>query len=163
MKHRSKTFVHRLAGVVATLLLAFGPALTVTAPAAQAYTPSKGTIAAYEARVIYQMNVQRTRYGRAKLAANSCPDKYAESWAAYLARTGYFYHRSMQTILAGCKTTLAGEVLARGNVSADRVVSAWMASPSHRRVILNGRQTRTGVAAVYARGQWTVAANFIRR
>ena len=145
------------------MLLALSPAaITTAAPAGAVSLPTASTVAAYEARVIYRMNVERARYQRGKLAASSCPDRYAESWAAYLARTGAFYHRSMTPILTGCAATRVAENLARGGVSADRIVAMWMASPGHRANILDGRLTRVGVAAVYARGQWTVAANFTR-
>ncbi len=151
----------RLGGAV-VLLLALSPAVILSAPAAQAYTPSAATVAAYEARVIYQINVQRARYTKGKLAAVSCPDRYAESWAAYLARTGSFYHREMMPFLTGCGASRVAENLARGNVSADRMVAAWMASPGHRANILDGRLTQIGVGAVYAGGRWVVAANFAR-
>jgi len=143
-------------------LLALGPAVIVAAPPAQAYTPSAATVAAYEARVIWRMNIVRASYHRGRIVPTYCPDRYAESWAAYLARTNTFYHRSMYTVLAGCRASVAAENLVRGNVSADRVVALWMASPGHRANVLDGRLSRVGVAAVYARGQWTVAANFTR-
>src|SRR5665647_3718631 len=151
MTSRPRLLARRIV-LVASLLV--GPGIVVTAAPAQAYTPSAATTAAFEARVIYPINVQRTRYGRAKLAANWCPDKYAESWAAYLARTGRFYHRDMTVILRGCSARRAGENLARGYTSADRTVAAWMASPGHRANVLDRTLTRIGVAAVYARGQW---------
>lgn len=145
------------------MLLALGPAVIVTAPSAEAaYTPSAATVAAYEARVIYRINVQRARYHRGRLTAVYCPDRYAEAWAPYLARTGRFYHQSMYAILRGCRAHVVAENLARGNVGADRIVAAWMASYGHRRNILDYRLTRIGVAAVYARGTWTVAADFTR-
>ena len=145
--------------LVASLLV--GPGLVVTAAPAQAYTPSATTVAAFEARVIYQINVQRVKYARGKLGTGTCPDKYAESWAAYLARTRAFYHRDMTTILVGCSATRAAENLARG-YSADGTVVAWMASAGHRANVLDGSLTRIGVAAVYANGQWTVVADFTR-
>jgi uncharacterized protein YkwD len=37
-----------------------------------------------------------------------------------------------------------------------------MASPGHRANILDGRLTRIGVTAIYARGQWTIATDFVR-
>ena len=143
------------------MLLAFGPALIVTAPSAAA-APSAATVAAYEARVIYRINVIRANYGRGRLAAAACPDVYAERWAYYLARKPAFYHQSMYNILNGCHASVAAENLARGYTTADRTVAAWMASPGHRANVLNSRLTRIGVAAVYSRGQWTVAANFTR-
>ncbi len=144
------------------MLLVLGPALIVTAPSAEAYTPSAYTVAVYEARVIALINYKRSRYGRSRLAASSCPDWYAERWATHLARTWTFYHQSMYTILSGCRATVAAENLARGGVSADTFVNMWMASPGHRANILDGRLTRIGVAAVYTRGQWVVAADFTR-
>ena len=160
MASHAKLVARRLV-VVAGLLL--GPGLVTTAaPAQAAYAPSAATVAAYEARVIYEINVQRVKYARGKLAAGTCPDKYAEIWAAYLARTGAFYHRDMTTILVGCAATRASENLARGYTTADATVAAWMASPGHRANVLDGSLTRIGVAAVYGNGQWTVAANFTR-
>lgn len=139
-----------------------GTTLVISAPSAEAaYIPSAATVAGYEARVIYDINVQRTRYARSRLVASYCPDKYAEPWAAYLARTGLFYHRSMLVILIGCHATRVAENLARG-YTADGTVAAWMRSYGHRANILDGRLTRIGVAAVYARGQWTVVADFAR-
>ena len=143
-------------------LLALGPAVVVAAPAAEAYTPSRATVARYEAHVIWRINIVRASYHRGRLGTAACPDRYAEPWSAYLARTGYFYHRDMHVILSGCHATVAAENLARGNVSADGIVAAWMRSPGHRANILDRRLTRIGVGAVYAHGQWTVAANFTR-
>jgi uncharacterized protein YkwD len=161
MRIEPKNLARRLGGVVVTLL-ALGPAVIVAAPAAQAYTPSAATVAAYEARVIYRMNVIRASKHLRHLYVSRCPDRYAESWAAYLARTNTFYHRSMYAVLAGCGAHVAAENLVRGNVSADRVVALWMASSGHRANVLDYRLSQVGVAAVYARGQWTVAANFTR-
>jgi uncharacterized protein YkwD len=159
MTSRSGLLARRIA-LVAGLLV--GPGLVATAAPAQAYTPSAATVAAYEARVIYKINAQRVKYGRGKLAAATCPDRYAETWASYLARTRTFYHRNMTYILTGCSATRAAENLARGYTSADATVSAWMASPGHRANILDGSLNRIGVAAVYAYGRWTVVADFTR-
>jgi len=159
MRSRPLALARRIV-LVAGLLV--GPGVVVTAaPAQAAYVPSAATTAAYEARVIYQINAQRVRYARGKLAASTCPDRYAETWDAYLARTGAFYHRDMTSVLNGCSATRAAENLARG-YSADGTVAAWMASPGHRANVLDGALTRIGVAAVYAGGRWTVTANFTR-
>jgi uncharacterized protein YkwD len=112
--------------------------------------------------VIYQINVQRVKYAHGKLAAGTCPDKYAETWGSYLSRTGSFYHQSMTPILRGCTATRASENRARGYATADATVAAWMASSGHRANVLDGGLTRIGVAAVYAGGQWIVVADFTR-
>jgi len=146
------------------MLLALSPAVIVTAaPSAQAASaPSAKTVAAYEARVLVRINQVRVSYHRGKVGPASCPDRYAEAWAAYLARTGRFYHRQMMPFLRACHAQRVAENLARGNISADQLVAAWMKSPGHRANILDGRLTKIGVGAVYAHGQWTVATNFTR-
>jgi len=155
-----RLFARRLA-LVASLLI--GPGIVATAaPAQAAYVPSTATVAAYEARVIYQINVQRVKYAHGKLGAGTCPDKYAETWGSYLSRTGSFYHQSMTPILHGCTATRASENLARGYATADATVAAWMASPGHRANALDASVTRIGVAATYAGGRWTVVADFTR-
>ena len=159
MRFGPRSLAGRLVGLVA-MLLAIGPAVVVSAPAAQAYAPSTATVAAYQNRVIYWMNVVRASYHRGHLYPGWCPGVYAARWSPYLASTGLFYHQDMYTILGGCKARVAAENLARGNIGADRVVLAWMASPGHRKNILDGRLNRVGVAAYYSRGQWTVTADF---
>jgi uncharacterized protein YkwD len=162
MTSHLRAHVRRL-GVAVVLPLLLGPALVLSAPSAEAaYTPSAATVAAYEARVIYQMNVQRAKYKHGRLAPSACPDRYAESLAYFLARTGNFYHRPMTSILNGCHASRVAENLARGYPTADGTVAAWMRSPGHRANILDGRLTLIGVGAVYARGKWTVVADFSR-
>ncbi len=112
--------------------------------------------------MIYAMNVQRARYHQVKLVAATCPDAYAESWAAYLSRTGAFYHRYLVPILSACHASRAAENLARGYTTADATVTAWMASPGHRANVLDSTLRSVGVGAVYANGRWTVVANFTR-
>jgi uncharacterized protein YkwD len=162
MRSRPKALARRLGGVVVTLL-ALGPAVIVAAPAAQASTASPDMVAAYQARVVYWINNQRAAYGRGGLSWAWCPQIFADNWAIYLASTGTFYHQSMYTILQCGGATVAAENLARGNVGASAIVAAWMASPGHRANILDGRLNRVGVHAVYAGGQWVVAADFTRQ
>ncbi len=108
------------------------------------------------------INAERARNARGRVAPWSCLDRFATSWSANLARTGSFAHRSMAVVLRGCSATRAAENLARGGVGPERVVAMWMASPGHRANLLDGRLTHVGVAATYARGQWTVVANMGR-
>ena len=145
------------------MLLALSPAVVMAAPSAQAYAPSATTRASYDARVIQQINLIRVRAGRSSLRYTYCPAWFASHWAYHLASTWSFYHQSMYPILRVCGATVAAENLARGNVGASAIVAAWMASPGHRANILDGRLNRVGVHAVYAGGQWVVAADFTRQ
>lgn len=137
------------------------PLVGVAAAPAQAL-PSAAATATYEARVLAAVNVQRAHYGRRPLASWSCIDRYAESWSAYLARTGLLVHRSMLTVLRGCAATRVAENLARGGVSPGQVVAMWMASPPHRANLLDARLADAGVAATYAGGSWTVVMELAR-
>ena len=160
MASGSQLVARRLA-LVAGLVV--GPGMIATAaPAQAAYVPTAATVAAYEARVIYQINVQRVKHAHGKLGAAICLNKYARTWGSYLAHTGSFHHQSLTPILRGCKATRASENLARGYATADATVAAWMASPGHRANVLDGTVTRVGVAAAFANGQWTVVADFTR-
>lgn len=159
MRSRSRFVVRRIV-LVASLLV--GPGVVVTAAPAQAYTPTAADTWAFENRIETLVNAQRVKYARAKLAWNPCPDAYAEGWALYLARTGYFEHRAMTPFLRGCKASLVAENLARGYTTADATVAAWMASPGHRANILNAQLTRFASAAVYAGGRWTIVLDFAR-
>ena len=148
MTNGPKVLARRIGGVV-VMLLALSPAVMVTAPSAHAAgTASAATTARYEARVIYQINLQRARYHKGRLAAASCPDRYAERWGADLARSGRFYHQSMYPILRGCGASRVAENLARGNVGAEKIVAAWMRSPGHRANILNPNYRDVGFAVV---------------
>jgi uncharacterized protein YkwD len=154
-------------GVVVVLPVLIGSALLVSAPSAPSAeaavaAPTAAQVAAFEARVIQLINVTRATNHRVRLVASPCPDRYAESWASYMARTWRFAHQSLTPMLRACSATLATENLARGYTSADATYVAWMRSPGHKANILNARLTRIGVAAVYARGQWTVVADFTR-
>ena len=150
-------------GLALRLLLATAlcvPLVGLAAAPAQAL-PGAAT-ATYEARVLTAVNVQRAHHGRRPLASWSCIDGYAESWSAYLARTGLLVHRPMRTVLRGCAATRVAENLARGGVGPERMVALWMASPPHRANLLDGRLADAGVAATYAGGAWTVVLELAR-
>ena len=155
----------RRLGVVVVLPLFLGSALVVSplsASSAEAALPNATRVAMYEARVISLINVQRAKYHRAGLAASACPDVYAERWSLYLGNWGRFYHQQLTPILRACSATLVAENMARGNVSENRIVDMWMASPGHRANILNPALTKIGVGAVYRHNTWTVVADFAR-
>ena len=59
---------------------------------------------------------------------------------------------------AGLRTVTAGENIAKGYSTPERVVDAWMNSPGHRANILNPSYTMIGVGYVY--DPYTTDANY---
>ena len=156
---RSRVFV------VLALFLALFPAMMVTTPAqASTYpvTPYTTVNLNYARNIQYYINYQRHLHGLQTVYQSSCPAWFATHWDYNLAQTGLFYHQSMYQILSTCRASVAGEVLARGNASSWAIVTAWMNSPGHRAVLLDGRYNKIGVDARYSKGVWTFAADFTR-
>jgi uncharacterized protein YkwD len=98
-------------------------------------------------------NMERTRAGLRLLTTNSLLTKGAQGKAQDMATKGYFAHTSPTKVTpwywfqrAGYKYSYAGENLAKDFVTAEEMVAGWMASPSHRKNILNSRFKETGVA-----------------
>lgn len=109
------------------------------------------------------MNAERTSRGLSALKAASCPDTFAETWAATLTKSGAFEHQSLSPIMSSCGASRAAENIARGNVSAASMVALWMNSAGHRANILDPLLTQVGTAAVRSSsGSWTAVQDFIR-
>ncbi|MGH3480864.1 MAG: CAP domain-containing protein [Nocardioidaceae bacterium] len=121
------------------------PSAAVGAAAAYRSAPDR-----YENRVVYWTNVKRRRHGLPALRKRDCPDHFAESWVRHLARTGSFYHQDVTRMFSCPRVNVAGENLARGNVTPRQVVNAWMRSSEHRANILKRRYTHIGVGSVYS-------------
>ncbi len=118
---------------------------------------------AYEARILTLVNHQRATHGMSPLRPLSCADHFAEAWAAHMARTQSMFHQSLMPIVSSCRARQAGENIAYGNVSADRMMAMWMASRGHRENILNEGFTHVGIGASRtASGRWYGAQDFTR-
>ena len=157
--------VRSTVSIALTLFLTMFLAMMVTAPAQAATYPVAPYTTAnlnYARNIQYYINYERHRYGRQTVYQSSCPAWFAMHWNYGLAQTGLFYHQSMYRILSTCHASAAGEVLARGNQSSRAVVTAWMNSPGHRAILMDGRYNKIGVDARYAAGVWTFAADFTR-
>ncbi len=134
----------------------------VSLVATRAASPSFSTTF-YEQQVQYWVNVQRKRHHLRALTLASCTDAVAEHWSAYLAANDAFYHQSMTGLLSRCHARYAGETLGRGSITPRTLVTMWMNSAPHRRVLMSSSPRRIGIGAVpNARGEWVVAANFMR-
>ncbi len=107
------------------------------------------------AKIIELTNWQRHQAGLPLLKENKLLDEAARRKAADMFAFNYWSHispsgRSPWSFFreVGYHYTVAGENLAKDFNDAESVVQAWMASPSHRDNILDGRFRDIGVAVV---------------
>lgn len=103
-------------------------------------------------RIIELVNVQRMGAGLAPVTVNPTLMAEAQRFSVVQADLGRLNHRGNDGTTAGQRFTRAGynwryygENLAAGQPTAERVVAAWMNSPSHRAVILHARMTEIGI------------------
>ena len=143
--------------VVSCVALSAAMLIASPSPAIAANTPSD----TYESSVITYTNKHRANYDRVRLKSQSCVDRYAESWAAWMAKNRTMKHQSMSKILNGCDLKMVGENIAYGYTSGKSVVSAWMRSTGHRKNILKSGYRLIGVGAAQdADGRWWVSQVF---
>jgi uncharacterized protein YkwD len=102
----------------------------------------------FENRVLGAVNRARVAAGLKKVRVfQSCVDGYSERWARRIKKTGELAHRDQTKVLAGCDLAWAGETLVRGAGLTPKVaVGAWLASPSHRAVLMKERARWAGIA-----------------
>jgi len=135
------------------------PPPTTAAPPTPAHDP-----AAYSAAVLAAVNDERRARGLPALAHDACADRYADEQAARMAARGAMGHQSLEPVLAACGTTRAAENVGQGDVSAQRMVAAWMASDGHRRTILDPALTAVGTGAARGTdGRWYACQVFVAR
>lgn len=103
-------------------------------------------------QVLALVNSERTRAGLAALKSNDSLTAAAQGHAQDMAVNGYFSHTSLdgRTLgdrirQAGYSYRAAGENIAWGQRTPSEVVSGWMASPGHRRNILNPNFRELGI------------------
>ena len=111
-------------------------------------TPTSG--AEFEDQVRVEINAARSRAGFQPVRfTDACVDRLATAWGQHIASTGIFAHRDQQQVLRKCDQSWAGENLIRGTGLTPRaIVDAWLASPTHRAVLLKSRASRAGLAVV---------------
>lgn len=105
--------------------------------------------------IVNLTNDERETYGLEKLTVNSDLSAAALAKANNMFAKQYWDHfgpngeTPWQFIKeAGYKYVYAGENLAKGFKTAEGVVQAWMASPTHRENLLSGNYKEIGIAAV---------------
>ncbi len=107
---------------------------------------------AFEQQVLVLVNQQRALHGLAPLAYDSRLDLASERHNQVQAATRSMAHSGIgdgdpgSRIRATGFTGAWGENVATGQLTPEQVVSEWMASPGHRRNILDPNYRRLGVA-----------------
>ncbi|MDR7086641.1 uncharacterized protein YkwD [Aeromicrobium panaciterrae] len=145
--------------VVTSAALAVSLLVALPSPVTATTEPTASDV--YEAAVITYTNRHRVNHDRVKLRSRECVERYAESWAAWMAANQTMKHQSMTKILNDCDLKLVGENIAYGYSSGKSVVSAWMNSTGHRRNILKSGYRQIGVGAVQDKdGRWWVSQVF---
>ena len=121
------------------------------------------------ARVVDLVNAQRATYGLAPLRVNPQLADAAESYSGYMASANFFSHtgadgsRMTQRDEAAGYTAwvFLGENLAAGQPTPEQVVTAWMASPTHRANVLAEEAAEIGIGHAFDPGStfgdyWTM-------
>lgn len=145
--------MHRLARfVILVLILASIIFPLQPAAAAPGRQPATARLNSKMQRIVELVNIRRAEAGIAAVAVDpvlmSCAQQYSETVAAM----GKLSHTSPDGSTPGQRLRRCGynwrnfgENLAAGYADADQLVAAWMASPSHRKIILNPKVREIGL------------------
>jgi uncharacterized protein YkwD len=140
------------------------PVRTVHPPASSATaSPTRDTAAATRAAILSLVNQERSTAGCKPLTADSALDGLAQAFSDDMAARGFFDHTDpdgddpWDRAKARGITDLGGENIAKGQATAEAVMTAWMNSPGHRANILNCDYTTLGVGVHFGSGGpwWT--------
>lgn len=107
---------------------------------------------AWEQRVLELVNAERAKAGLGQLGYSRQLDAAAESHNTYQQATGVMAHAGIGDADPGARIRATGfaqawgENVATGQQSPEQVVAEWMASPGHRRNILDPNFRQLGVA-----------------
>lgn len=106
-------------------------------------------------KLIELTNIEREKKGLSPVIENEALSKAAQMKAANMLTEGYWAHFAPSgktpwdfILGSGYKFTFAGENLAKNFSNSDEVVSAWMASPTHKDNLLNPNYHDIGMAVV---------------
>lgn len=128
-------------------------ALLITSPVSlvNAQTSSGNT----SQKVMALVNKERRARGLRSLAGSAKIAQVAYRHAKDMNNKNYFSHVSLdgRTVgqrfkQGGVSYRVAGENIAKGQKTEQRVMAAWMNSPGHRKNILNPKYGKIGVARV---------------
>jgi uncharacterized protein YkwD len=150
------------------VLLALAVFLAVLIPAAAA--EARG-LTSPEASLFTTMNAVRQSHGLAPLRVDFHLVQAARGHSADMMRRQYFAHGAVahRVVRAGARGPLFGENLAwSSGLTAQWVVDRWLASPTHRAVLLRPAFRRVGIGISFGTfighgGAGVVTADFAGR
>lgn len=106
-------------------------------------------------RLIELTNTERQKAGLPQVSENDALDKAAALKAQNMFTENYWSHFAPSgktpwdfILGSGYRFTYAGENLAKNFYKSDDIVTAWMASPTHRDNLLNPKYKDMGIAVV---------------
>lgn len=151
---------HVVVGFLASLIL------LIPVTAAQA-----GGLTSSEASLLRTMNAVRAGHGLPALRVDFHLVRAARGHSADMMRRQYFSHGSItgRVVAAGARGPLFGEDLAWATgITANWVVTAWLASPTHRAILLRPGFRRVGIGYAFGTfigygGAGVVTADFAGR
>lgn len=150
------------------VLIGFLAAFAVLMPATAAQA---GRLTSSEASLLTTINSVRTSHHLSTLRIDFHLVSAARGHSADMMRRQYFAHGSVagRVVAAGARGPLFGEDLAWAtSITANWVVGAWLASPTHRAILLRPGFRRVGVGYAFGSfighgGAGVVTADFAGR
>jgi uncharacterized protein YkwD len=122
-------------------------------------------VSRYEWRVIAEINAVRAQHGLAAVNQRGLLSGAAGRHATRLKRSGRLMHSSTGRLSRRAGSPI-GEVVAwnsKRRAGARSIVRAWLNSPPHRSVLLDGSFRTVGVGASRGKRGLFVAADFAKR
>jgi uncharacterized protein YkwD len=109
------------------------------------------------AKALVRVNQARRAAGRAPVVPNPRLDDAAQRYAELMLQRGFYAHvtrgggspRSRAEAAGYQPFTFLGENIAQGLFGPEEVVERWLASPGHRRNILDEQAAETGLGVAY--------------
>lgn len=129
-------------------------------------TPGVGPTNMFSADAFRSLNAARTNDGIPALEYSPKLDNLAGTWSWEMSESGVLGHQDLHRVAAGtdfARFDGLAEAVFRGSsrLSAQAVVNAWLASPPHRAILLDGAYDVVGIGSfVDERGVRWVTADF---
>ena len=126
------------------------------APTTQAIVGGGSEDSSFEERVLQLINVERAKGGLSAVVYNPVLDQAAEKHAVQMGQTNTMAHEGIgdgdpgERIRAEGFRNAWGENVAVGQTSPEQVVAEWMASPEHKRNIMDPNFKQSGIAQIQA-------------